>query len=112
MKIRAQQYMRLESEPNHPALTTVFDLVVALYSNLAIAIIVSSQLGLYGMLLRQKLGSSADTEQARDARDWSSNVTLTRIKIIVKSLESLDSVRSLSLEKQDIMCGSCIAVHS
>ena len=101
--------MRLKSDPDQPALYAVFDLVIALSSNLAIAITSALTRGYTGYYLRQNLGSSADTEQVRDPRDWSNNKTLTRVKIIVKSLESLDFVRSLSLEKQDIIFGSFIA---
>ena len=55
---------------DQPALYAVFDLVIGLSSNLAIAITSALTRAYTEYYLRQSLGSSADTEQVRYTRNW------------------------------------------
>ena len=62
--------MRLESEPDQPALYAVFGLITALSFNLATARTSALTRAYTEYYLRHSLGSSADTEQVRDPRNW------------------------------------------
>lgn len=94
---------------DQPNLYAVFDLVVAISPNAAITISSALTRAYIEYYLRKNLGPSAGTEQVKDPEYSVGIISLTYSRLYREVLESLEYVRSLSLEKQKVVFASFIA---